>query len=82
MHTYNVHLKTINEFRIYANMAARFHIAGYVIIKDEKINMYDILDIIENGPVDEMVLVLTRYRKEEMEELENYMEENKIINKN
>lgn len=80
MLTYNIHLKTVNEFRIYVNMYVRFHIAGYVIAGEEKINMYDILDILENGPVEELLLVLTQYRMEEIKELEEYMEKTGILN--
>ena len=79
MLTYNIHLKTVNEFRIYVNMYVRFHIAGYVIAGEEKINMYDILDILENGPVEELLLVLTQYRMEEIKELEKYMEKTGIL---
>lgn len=79
MLTYNIHLKTVNEFRSYVNMYVRFHIAGYVIAGEEKINMYDILDILENGPVEELLLVLTQYRMEEIKELEEYMEKTGIL---
>ena len=56
---YNIHLRTINDFRNYANMIVRFNIAGFVRVRKEEINMYDILEIMSQGPVDSMILNLT-----------------------
>ena len=41
---YNIHLRTVNDFRNYANMIVRFNIAGFVRVRKEEINMYDILE--------------------------------------
>ena len=49
---YNIHLKTINDFRKYVNMTVRFNIAGFVELRGKKINMYDILEIMSQGSVD------------------------------
>ena len=38
---YNIHLRTVNDFRNYANMIVRFNIAGFVRVRKEEINMYD-----------------------------------------
>lgn len=70
---YNIHLKTIDDFRNYANMMVRFNIAGFVDIRGEEVNMYDILEIMSQGPVDCMVLNLTKYNPAQIPELENYM---------
>ena len=51
---YNIHLRTVNDFRNYANMIVRFNIAGFVRVRKEEINMYDIhhLDqILQSAPV-------------------------------
>lgn len=56
---YNIHLRTVNDFRNYANMIVRFNIAGFVRVRKEEINMYDILEIMSQGPVDSMILNLT-----------------------
>ena len=42
---YNIHLRTVNGFRNYANMIVRFNIAGFVRVRKEEINMYDILEM-------------------------------------
>ena len=49
---YNIHLRTVNDFRNYANMIVRFNIAGFVRVRKEEINMYDILEIMSQRPVD------------------------------
>lgn len=76
MITCKIHLTNISQFRFFANMSARFHIAGYVLLQEEKINMQDIL---EKGQREDMLLVLTRYRQEELAELEKYMSETGIL---
>lgn len=73
MITYNIQLKNIEDFRKYANMNARFHIMGYLRIQEHLVNMYDILDIIDAGVVDEATLLLTQYRKEELSALREYL---------
>ena len=78
---YNISLKNIPAFRKYANMVARFNIAGFVKIKDTEINMYDILEIISQGSVDSMILTLTKYNPEQLPELEAYMKESHLLTK-
>lgn len=70
---YNIHLRTIDDFRNYANMMVRFNIAGFVDVRGEEVNMYDILEIMSQGPVESLVLNLTRYNPAQIPELENYM---------
>ena len=77
---YNIHLRTIEDFRQYANMIVRFNIAGYVDIRGEEVNMYDILEIMSQGPVDSMILNLTKYDPGQISEFENYMEKAKFFN--
>ena len=72
---YNIHLRTVNDFRNYANMIVRFNIAGFVELRGKKINMYDILEIMSQGSVDSMILNLTKYDSSKIPELEQYMEE-------
>ena len=72
---YNIHLRTVNDFRKYANMIVRFNIAGFVEVRGEEINMYDILEIMSQGPVDSMILNLTKYTPAQIPELEHYMDE-------
>ncbi len=79
MITYKIQLKTIEDFRKYANMNVRFHIMGYVQIQEHKINMYDILDIMENGAVDKAELILTQYRIEELIALQQYLESSGLL---
>lgn len=70
---YNIHLRTIDDFRNYANMIVRFNIAGFVDVRGEEVNMYDILEIMSQGPVESLVLNLTKYNLAQIPELENYM---------
>lgn len=77
---YNIHLKTVNDFRKYANMIVRFNIAGFVEVRGEEINMYDILEIMSQGPVDSMILNITKYTPAQIPELEKYMEEAHFFN--
>ena len=77
---YNIHLRTINDFRKYANMIVRFNIAGFVEVRGEEINMYDILEIMSQGPVDSMILNLTQYTPAQIPELEHYMDEADFFN--
>ena len=72
---YNIHLRTVNDFRKYANMIVRFNIAGFVELRGEEINMYDILEIMSQGPADSMLLTLTKYTPAQIPELEHYMDE-------
>ena len=74
---YNIHLRTVNDFRNYANMIVRFNIAGFVRVRKEEINMYDILEIMSQGPVDSMILNLTKYTPAQ---IEHYMEEANFFN--
>lgn len=82
MNHYIIQLNTVNAFRSYANMCVRFHIAGYVLVRQQKINMYDILDIMEQGPVEKAELYLTISRAEELPALEEYMKEKKLLKEN
>lgn len=82
MLTYKIQLKTIEDFRKYANMNVRFHIMGYVQIQERRINMYDILDIMESGAVDQAELVLTQYRKEELPALSQYLQDSGLLRYN
>ena len=77
---YNINLRTINDFRKYANMIVRFNIAGFVEVRGEEINMYDILEIMSQGPVDSMILNLTKYTPAQIPELEHYMDEADFFN--
>lgn len=77
---YNIHLRTVNDFRKYANMIVRFNIAGFVEVRGEEINMYDILEIMSQGPVDSMILNLTKYTPAQIPELEHYMDEADFFN--
>lgn len=77
---YNIHLRTVNDFRKYANMIVRFNIAGFVEVRGEEINMYDILEIMSQGPVDSMILNLTKYTPVQIPELEHYMDEADFFN--
>ena len=77
---YNIHLRTVNDFRNYANMIVRFNIAEFVRVRKEEINMYDILYIMSQGPVDSMILNLTKYTPAQIPELEHYMEEANFFN--
>ena len=77
---YNIHLRTINDFRKYANMIVRFNIAGFVEVRGEEINMYDILEIMSQGPVNSMILNLTKYTPAQIPELEHYMDEADFFN--
>ena len=77
---YTIHLRTVNDFRKYANMIVRFNIAGYVNVRNEEINMYDILSLMSQGPVDSMILNLTKYTPSQIPELEHYMEEAQFFN--
>lgn len=77
---YNIHLRTINDFRNYANMIVRFNIAGFVRVRKEEINMYDILEIMSQRPVDSMILNLTKYTPAQIPELEHYVEEANFFN--
>ena len=77
---YNIHLRTVNDFRNYANMIVRFNIAGFVTVREEEINMYDILKIMSQGPVDSMILNLTKYTPVQIPELEHYMDEADFFN--
>ena len=70
---YNIHLRTVNDFRNYANMIVRFNIAGFVRVRKEEINM-------SQGPVDSMILNLTKYTPAQIPELEHYMEEANFFN--
>lgn len=72
---YNIHLRTLNDFRKYADMIDRFNLAGVVKVRGEEINMYDILEILSQGSVDSMVLTLTQYTPAQISELEHYMDE-------
>ena len=80
MPQYNIHLRTINDFRKYANMIVRFNIAGFVEVRGEEINMYDILEIMSQGSVDSMILTLTKYTPAQIPELEHYMDEADFFN--
>ena len=77
---YNIHLRTVNDFRKYANMIVRFNIAGFVEVRGEEINMYDILEIMSQGSVDSMILNLTKYTPAQIPELEHYMDEADFFN--
>ncbi len=77
---YNIHLRTVNDFRKYANMFVRFNIAGFVELRGEEINMYDILEIMSQGPVNSMLLTLTKYTPAQIPELEHYMDEADFFN--
>lgn len=78
---YNIHLRTVNDFRNYANMIVRFNIAWICKSKErKKFNMYDILEIMSQGPVDSMILNLTKYTPAQIPELEHYMEEANFFN--
>ena len=77
---YNIHLRTINDFRKYANMIVRFNIAGFVEVRGEEINMYDILEIMSQGSVDSMILNLTKYTPAQIPKLEHYMDEADFFN--
>ena len=77
---YNIHLRTVNDFRKYANMIVRFNIAGFVELRGEEINMYDILEIMSQGPIDFMLLTLTKYTPAQIPELEHYMDEADFFN--
>lgn len=70
---YTILLKTIEDFRKYVNMTVRFHIAGYIQAQDKKINMFDVLDILEEAGPGVMLLTLTACRPEELPALESYL---------
>ena len=61
-------------------MIVRFNIAGFVEVRGEEINMYDILEIMSQGPVDSMILNLTKYTPAQIPELEHYMDEADFFN--
>ena len=75
---YNICVKNIPSVRKYANMIVRFNISGFVKVKNTEINMYDILEIISQGSVDSMILILTKYNPEQVPELEAYMKESHL----
>lgn len=77
---YNIQLRTIKDFRSFVNMNARFHIAGYVT--DEtgyRENMYEVLEILSRWRFDNLTLELTRYREEEIPDLEEYLSVNGLL---
>lgn len=76
---YNIRLNTIEDFRKYADVCAQFQLAGYITVKNEKINMHELLDIIEYAPITKAVLTLTICQKEELPLLENYLSKEGMI---
>ena len=70
MKTYSIHLNTVKDFRCYVNFICRFSIAGYVLVDGCRENMYDILDVISHGHLDDMKLMLTVYRKADLPAIE------------
>lgn len=77
---YDIQLKTMEDFRNFANLNARFHVAGYVIDEDgHKENMYELLAILSHWKLDELVLELTRYREEEIPEIEEYLRKTGLL---
>lgn len=79
MLNYTVHFRNVNDFRNYANMTYRFHIAGYVEGKDFKENMYALLEILFHCPMDRLTMTLTKYDPKEIPELEQYLSDTGLL---
>lgn len=78
MPSYKIKLTSLDDFRKYSNMITRFHIAGYLETDQERINMYDILDLIQQGPLSCATMLLTTFRKDELPALEAYMKDENL----
>ena len=79
MRRYPIHIRHMDDFRNYVNMIARFTVAGYVQSGDTAVNMYCLLDIISGGRSEEMELLITKYRQEDLEAFEAYLYEKDLI---
>lgn len=70
---FSIHLNTVDDFRSYANLMCRFPVAGYVEQDDYKENMYYLMELMSNCPLDRAELVLTSYRGEDVPEIKKYL---------
>lgn len=82
MLTFNIHLNTINDFRKYAAMEAQFRVRGYVLVRGARTDMYDLLDLMAQGPVRRADLVLTQYQESEKEQLGEFLKKEGLLNEN
>lgn len=49
---YDIHFKTVNDFRSLANMICEFSVAGYVEEGDFHENIYALLEIMSHCPLE------------------------------
>lgn len=77
---FQIHFKTINDFRKYAAFEGMFRMRGYVIIRGERTDMYDLLDLMSQGPVRQAKLVLTQYEQTDVERIGGYLRASGLLN--
>ena len=70
---YSIKLKTVEDFRQFANLTVKFPVRGYVELDGEYTDMYCLLDIISRCPIKKMDLILTKYDETDAEEIGRYL---------
>lgn len=78
---YDIHFRTVNDFRSLANMIYEFSVAGYVEDGDFHENMYALLEIMSHCPLNQLTLVITQYNKNDVPRINEFLRRSGLMNK-
>ena len=78
---YDIHFKTVNDFRSLANMIFEFSVAGYVEEGDFHENIYALLEIMSHCPLEQLTLVITQYTKNDIPRINEFIRRSGLLNK-
>ena len=78
---YDIHFRTVNDFRSLANMIYQFSIAGYVEEGDFHESVYALLEIMSHCPLNNLKLVITQYNREDIPKINEYLAKSTLLNK-
>lgn len=79
---YRLCFRTVDDVRKYLDIMSRFSVSGFVRNGSAKEKMYDILEILDMCSLDDVILVLTAYQKEDIEEIEKYLRQSSFFLQN
>lgn len=82
MMEYTIHLKTVADFRNYINMLSKHNLSGYVedTAKGYRTDIHYYMDIISHCPLNDLNLVLTDYRQEDIPDIEQHLGRYNLLN--